>query len=42
MYLQPEGFATTDAKNFDTDEEKVFCHHCKKTFDLGDCMEKPA
>lgn len=40
MYLQPDGFATTDAKNFSTDEEKVFCHRCRKTFDLGECLVK--
>lgn len=39
MYLQEDGFATMDAKQFDTDEEKVYCHACEQTMSLGECLD---
>lgn len=39
MWLQEDGFATTDAKSFDTDEETVYCHACERFFPLGDCLD---
>lgn len=38
MWLQEDGFATIDAKTFDTDEETVYCHSCERWFSLGDCF----
>lgn len=40
MWLQEDGFAAMDAKSFDTDEETVYCHKCKRWFSLGDCLEE--
>jgi hypothetical protein len=39
MYLQPDGFATMHAKQFDTDEEQVYCHACEQTMSLGECLD---
>jgi len=36
--LQPDGFATTDCKFFDTTGEKVHCESCDKTFSLAKVM----
>lgn len=40
MWLREDGFATMDAKSFDTDEETVYCHSCERRFSLGDCAEE--
>jgi len=43
MWLQEDGFATMDAKTFDTDEETVYCHACERWFSLGNCLsDNPA
>jgi uncharacterized protein YbaR (Trm112 family) len=39
MWLREDGFATMDAKTFDTDEETVYCHVCERMFPLGDCLD---
>lgn len=36
--LQPDGFATTDAKFFDTSDEIVHCQECNKEFSLSEVM----
>ena len=40
MYLCEDGFATADAKQFDTDNEKVYCHVCDTVMDLRECMDE--
>lgn len=39
MWLREDGFATMDAKSFDTDDEAVLCHACGRFFSLGDCVD---
>lgn len=39
LFLSEDGFATMDAKQFDTDNEMVFCHACEETFSLGECLD---
>jgi uncharacterized protein YbaR (Trm112 family) len=38
MWLREDGFATTDAKTFDTDKEIVYCHVCERLFPLEECL----
>ena len=42
MRLQEDGFATSDANQFNTDEEWVFCNACDARFPLGECMADKA
>ncbi|MCR4427560.1 MAG: hypothetical protein NUW23_15490, partial [Firmicutes bacterium] len=44
MFLTQDGFSPMDAKQFDTEDEKVECDSCGATFDLGDLdldLEEP-
>jgi hypothetical protein len=40
MWLGEDGFATTDAKTFDTNDEIVYCHACEEQFPLGECLDE--
>lgn len=40
MWLRENGFATVDAKTFDTEGEIVWCAACGQAFPLGDCLEE--
>lgn len=40
MLLQEDGFATMDARQFNTDHEMVRCSECEAVFPLGECLEE--
>jgi len=38
VYLEPDGFAFSDAKQVNTTEERVRCSVCEAVFDLSECV----